>query len=73
MSWGMELAGMVAWFGALGMLVAALNAVALRVVRPDEVPGYVRCRIQWWSAHNAAFLVCSALAAAAGLIGLAAF
>jgi len=71
--YGMELAGMVVWFGALGMLVAALNVVALRVVRPDEVPGYVRCRIEWWSAHTSAFLAGSALLALAGLCGLAAF
>jgi hypothetical protein len=70
--YGMELAGMVVWFGALGMIVAALNIVALRIVRPDEVPGYVRCRIEWWSAHNSTFLLGSALLALAGLVGLAA-
>ena len=61
---------MVAWFGALGMLVAALNVVALRVVRPEEVPGHVRLRIAWWTAHNSAFLGFSALLAIAGLIGI---
>ncbi|MFF5288805.1 hypothetical protein [Paractinoplanes globisporus] len=69
----MELAGLVVWFGALGMIVAALNVVALRVVRPDEVPGYVRCRIEWWSAHNSAFLLGSVGLAVVGLVGLAAF
>lgn len=67
-----ELAGLAAGLGALGLLVGALNLVALRVVRADEVPGYVRCRIRWWTAHNSTFLLASAAFTAAGLIGLAA-
>ncbi len=61
-------ASMVAWFGVLGIVVAALNVVALRLVRGAEVPGCVECRIRWWSAHNSAFLLVSAGVAAAGLI-----
>jgi hypothetical protein len=67
-----ELAAMVAWFGALGMVVAVLSVVALRVVRFDEMPGHVRCRIRWWSAHHAGFLLASAVLTAAGLVALAA-
>ena len=58
--------------GVLGVITAALNVVALRVVRVDEVPGCVQARIRWWGAHNAAFLMISAAAAAAGLAILAA-
>ena len=64
---GMELAGTVAWFGALGLVLAGLNVIALKVVRPDDVPGYVRVRIRWWTAHNPALLVGSAVVGAAGL------
>jgi hypothetical protein len=62
----------VAGLGALSLLTAALNLVALRVVRVDEVPGCVRARIRWWSAHNPAFLVVSAVVTAVGLATLAA-
>ncbi|WP_433305864.1 hypothetical protein ACQP2F_19215 [Actinoplanes sp. CA-030573] len=67
-----QVAGMVAGLGALGMLVAALNLVALRVVRADEVPAYVQTRIRWWTAHNTAFLVLCAALTVIGLAGLAA-
>ena len=70
MSWGMELAEAVAWFGALGLVLAALNVVALKVVRPDEVPGYVLVRIRWWTAHNPALMMGSAVLGAAGLAWL---
>ena len=61
---------MVAWFGVLGVVVAGLNFLALRVVRADEVPSCVRGRILWWGVHNVAFLLLSVLCAVAGLIGL---
>jgi hypothetical protein len=60
----MEVAEAVAWFGALGPVLAALNVVALKVVRPDEVPGHVLVR---WTAHNPAFMAGSAVLGAAGL------
>jgi hypothetical protein len=66
-----QLAWMVAWCGALGVVTAGLTVVALRVVRFDEVPRHVQRRVRWWSAHNAAFLLASAAATGAGLIGLA--
>ncbi|MCU7724372.1 hypothetical protein ODJ79_11650 [Actinoplanes sp. KI2] len=66
----MEAAETIAWFGALGLVLAALNVVALKVVRPDEVPGYVLVRIRWWTAHNPAFMLASALLGAAGLAWL---
>ncbi|WP_127502374.1 hypothetical protein [Actinoplanes solisilvae] len=47
-----QLAALAAWFGVLGMFTASLNAVALRLVRTDEVPRYVRRRMRWWSTHN---------------------
>jgi hypothetical protein len=46
----MEVAETVAWFGVLGLVLVALNVVALKVVRPDDVPGYVPVRIRWWAA-----------------------
>jgi hypothetical protein len=64
---GQTLAGL----GAIGVLTAGLNVVALRLVRVDEVPGCVRARIRWWSAHNPAFLLISAVVAAVGLTTLA--
>jgi len=67
-----EAAQAVAGIGALGVVTAALNLVALRVVRVDEVPGPVRARILWWSAHNTAFLAASVAVTAAGLLLLAA-
>jgi hypothetical protein len=67
-----QVAGMVAGFGAIGVAIAALNIVALRVVRVDEVPSCVRGRILWWGAHNSAFLLISAVLAVAGLGALAA-
>jgi len=67
-----QVAGMVAGFGAIGVAIAALNIVALRVVPVDEVPSCVRGRIAWWGAHNSAFLLISAVLAVAGLGALAA-
>ncbi|MBU2666875.1 hypothetical protein KOI35_25520 [Actinoplanes bogorensis] len=67
-----EVAGMVAWFGVLGMVVAGLALIAVKVVRADEVPAYVRGRIQWWTAHNAGFMLGGLVLAVAGLIGAAA-
>jgi hypothetical protein len=67
-----QLAETAAGFGALGLVTAALNVVALRVVRVDEVPGGLEARIRWWSAHNSAFLVVSAVLTALGLAGIAA-
>ena len=64
---GQTLAGL----DAIGVLTAGLNVVALRLVRVDEVPGCVRARIRWWSAHNPAFLLISAVVAAVGLTTLA--
>jgi hypothetical protein len=63
----MEFAEAVAWFGAYGLVLAGLNVIALRVVRPDDVPGHVRARIRWWTAHNPAFMAGSAVLGAAGL------
>jgi hypothetical protein len=51
-----ELAGMLARFGIIGIAVAVVNAVALRVVRIEEVPRRAQGRIRWWSLHNRAFL-----------------
>jgi hypothetical protein len=62
----------LAGLGAIGVLTAALNVVALRLVRVDEVPGCVRARIRWWRAHNPAFLLVSAIVAAIGLATLVA-
>jgi len=67
-----QLAETMARLGALGVGTAMLNLVALRVVREDEVPGWVQARIHWWNAHNPAFLVGSAVLMAAGLATLAA-
>jgi hypothetical protein len=67
-----QLAQTLAGFGALGMVTAALNFVALRAVRVEEVPGCVQARIRWWSAHNAAFLLISTAVTAVGLVTLAA-
>jgi hypothetical protein len=61
----------VAALGALGVLIAVLNMVSLRVVRVDDVPVCVQSRIRWWSAHNPAFGAASLLVAVAGLIGVA--
>jgi hypothetical protein len=68
----MELAEALSLLGVLGVITAALNVVALRVVRIDEVPGCAQTRIRWWGAHNAAFLMISAAATVAGLALLAA-
>ncbi|MCO8277082.1 hypothetical protein M1L60_41555 [Actinoplanes sp. TRM 88003] len=65
-----ELATLVALLGVAGMVLAALTVVALRVVRPDDCPAYVRGRIRWWTAHNTAFLTASTLVAVAGLAAL---
>jgi hypothetical protein len=67
-----QVAETVAGLGALGVVTAALNVVALRVVRVDEAPGCVRGRIRWWSAHNPAFLVVSVVVTVVGLALLAA-
>lgn len=66
-----EFATLVAGLGVAGMVLAALTVVALRVVRPDECPAYVRGRIRWWSAHHTAFLAMSTVIAVAGLAALA--
>jgi hypothetical protein len=66
-----QLAAMVAGLGVLGVVVAALNLVALRVVRVDEVPSCVQGRIRWWSTHNSAFLLISAVVGGVGLAALA--
>ena len=66
----MEFAETVAWFGALGLVLAGLNVVALKVVRPDDVPGYLRVRIRWWTAHNPALMLGSAVLGTAGLAWL---
>jgi hypothetical protein len=60
----------LAGLGVIGVLTAVLNVVALRLVRVDEVPGCMRARIRWWSAHNPAFLLVSAIVVAAGLTTL---
>jgi hypothetical protein len=62
----------VAGLGAVGIVTAVLNLVALRVVRVDEVPGCVQGRIRWWSAHNPALLVVSVMVTVVGLAVLAA-
>jgi hypothetical protein len=62
-----QLAETVAGLGALGVITATLNLVALRVVRVDEVPGCVQARIRWWSAHNSTFLVVSVVVTVVGL------
>ncbi len=62
-----QVARMVAAFGAIGLAVGALNIFALRAIRLDEVPGVKRGRVQWWYAHNPAFLVGSGVLAVAGL------
>ena len=67
-----ELAQTSAWLGAIGVGTAMLNLVALRVVRVDEVPGWVQVRVRWWSAHNLAFLAVSVVVMAVGLAMLAA-
>jgi hypothetical protein len=66
----MEIAGSVAWFGALGLVLAGLNVIALRIVQPDDVPGHVRVRIRWWTAHNPALMLGSAVLGVAGLAWL---
>ncbi|MCY1144361.1 hypothetical protein OWR29_40740 [Actinoplanes sp. Pm04-4] len=65
-----ELATMVAVLGVAGMVLASLTVVALKVVRPDECPAYVRGRIRWWNAHNVAFLIASTVVAVGGLAAL---
>ena len=63
-----QVAETVAGLGALGVLTGALNLVALRVVRIDEVPGCVQARIRWWSSHNPVFLLTSVAVTVAGLV-----
>ncbi|MBM2615818.1 hypothetical protein JIG36_09645 [Actinoplanes sp. LDG1-06] len=67
----MEFAGLVTWFGVLGMVVAGLALIAVKVVRVDDVPAYVVGRIRWWTAHNLAFMLTSLAVAVAGLLVLA--
>jgi hypothetical protein len=67
-----QLAQAMAWLGALCLATAAVTVVALRLVRADEVPGWVRARIRFWTAYNPAFLVAGALVTTAGLALLAA-
>lgn len=66
------LAEATARLGALGLGTAIVNVIALRLVRADEVPGWVQVRIRWWRAHNPAFLRTSAAVMAVGLVTLAA-
>ena len=66
----MDVAEMFALFGALGMVLAGFNVVALKVVEPDDVPAYVRGRIRFWTAHNSTFMAGSAVLGAAGLTWL---
>ncbi len=63
--------GTVAALGALGVMVAVVNMLSLRVVPLDDVPVCVRPRIRWWSTHNPAFGAGSLLVLIAGLIGVA--
>ena len=66
-----QVASTVAGFGALGVLTATLNLLALRVVRIEEVPGFAQARIRWWCTHNPTFLMVSAAVTVAGLIMMA--
>jgi hypothetical protein len=66
----MDVAEMFALFGALGLVLASCNVVALRVVRPDDVPAYLRGRIRFWAAHNSTFMAGSAVLGAAALTWL---
>ncbi|MFI5897416.1 hypothetical protein ACIA5D_45725 [Actinoplanes sp. NPDC051513] len=66
----MELAEMFALFGALGMVLAGCNVLALKVVQPNDVPAYVRARVRFWTAHNSTFMAGSAVLGAAGLTWL---
>lgn len=65
------LAEAMARLGTLGVGTALLTIVALRLVRVDEVPGWVQVRIRWWHAHHTTFLVTSAAILAIGLAILA--
>jgi hypothetical protein len=67
-----QVAEQVAFLGAIGVVTAVLNAVALRLVCVEDVPGWLRVRVRWWRAHNLAFLLLSAATAGAGLAMLAA-
>jgi hypothetical protein len=66
-----QFAQTAAGLGALGLATAGLNLIALRVVRVDEVPVGCQARIRWWSTHNPAFLVVTAVVTALGLAVLA--
>jgi hypothetical protein len=66
----MEVSEMMALIGVLGLVLAGLNVVALRLVRTEDVPAYVQGRIRFWTAHNPAFLLGSAVLGAAGLTWL---
>jgi hypothetical protein len=65
-----SIAQAVAGFGALALVVAVINVLALRVVEVEDVPACVQGRIRWWGAHNAAFLVGSTAVTAVGTITL---
>jgi hypothetical protein len=67
-----QLAQVMAWLGTLCLGTAAVTVVALRVVRADEVPGWVRARIRFWTSYNPPFLLISAVVTVAGLGLLAA-
>ncbi|WP_433220862.1 hypothetical protein ACQP00_18975 [Dactylosporangium sp. CS-047395] len=54
--------------GGVGVVTAVLNAVALRLVRVDEVPGWLQVRISWWRAHNRTLLLLSAVTAGVGVV-----
>jgi hypothetical protein len=60
-------AGILVWFGVIGVAVAAMNILALRTIRIEDVPRCVQGRIRWWSAHNSAFLLGSAGLVVVGL------
>ncbi|MBL7255653.1 hypothetical protein [Paractinoplanes lichenicola] len=68
-SW-VEVAGVVTWFGVLGMIVTALAVVAVRLVRAQDVPAYVQGRARWWAAHNVGFLVASLVVTVGGICAL---
>jgi hypothetical protein len=45
--------------GAIGLLAAAVNLLALRGITIEDVPGCVRARVRWWGTHTPAVLFVS--------------
>jgi hypothetical protein len=45
--------------GAIGLLAATANLLALRGLSIEEAPGCLRARLRWWGAHTPAVLVAS--------------